>query len=248
MSDITRYLKRAIPKVGKNFIKRRLLHWNYYCPICETWLKCYQDYVFVEPWHDQKCPRCGSLARHRAAWLLFISTTDLLNSRPKRILHIAPESCLERKLRALPHVEYLSGDLDGRNAMAMLDITSMDFGDAVFDVICCSHVLEHVRDDRRAMTEFYRVLKPGGWALVVVPISGDQTFEDPAVTDSAERLRLFGQEDHVRTYGFDVQERLSEAGFSVSRFTFSDVSAGMSECYGLHEDSLFLCAKSLKID
>src|SRR5262249_12426105 len=84
------------------------------------------------------------------------------------------------------------------------------------------HVLEHVPDDRRAMREFYRVLKPGGWAILLVPITVERTFEDPAVVDPAERLRLFGQEDHVRRYGPDYGDRLSEAGFAVSGVNVSE--------------------------
>ncbi|EID14766.1 type 11 methyltransferase [Mycolicibacterium phlei RIVM601174] len=99
--------------------------------------------------------------------------------------------------------------------MIKMDITDIEFEDNFFDVIYCSHVLEHVQDDRKAMREFHRVLKPAGWAVLQVPITANETFEDPSVTDPVERLRLFGQEDHVRRYGPDYKERLSGAGFTV---------------------------------
>jgi SAM-dependent methyltransferase len=100
--------------------------------------------------------------------------------------------------------------------MVEMDVTSIQYPDDCFDVIYCSHVLEHVPDDRAAIRELYRVLKPGGWAILQVPISADATFEDPTVTDPDARERLFGQDDHVRRYGPDYADRLAAAGFLVS--------------------------------
>jgi SAM-dependent methyltransferase len=93
-------------------------------------------------------------------------------------------------------------------AMVRMDITDIQYPKDTFDVIYCSHVLEHVVDDRKAMREFHRVLRPDGWALLLVPITVEKTFEDPSVTDPEERLSVFGQEDHVRCYGPDYVERL----------------------------------------
>ncbi len=107
--------------------------------------------------------------------------------------------------------------------MEVMDIHDIQYPDDVFDVIYCSHVLEHVADDRQAMREFYRVLKPNGWAILMVPITADKTFEDPFLTDPAERLRLFGQEDHVRRYGPDFADRIQEAGFRVEIVGASDL-------------------------
>lgn len=109
---------------------------------------------------------------------------------------------------------YVTADLQNP-ADFQWDITAIPQPDASFDVIYCSHVLEHVYEDRKAMSEFYRVLKPGGWAVLNVPITDEVTFEDPSVTDPAERLRVFGQKDHVRRYGPDYVDRLREAGFQV---------------------------------
>jgi SAM-dependent methyltransferase len=116
-----------------------------------------------------------------------------------------------------------------------------------FDVIFCSHVLEHVSDDRRAMREFRRVLRYDGWAILLVPAVAEKTFEDPSVVDPAERLRRFGQEDHVRCYGPDYVDRLREAGFDVEeinvRDMFSDAEAirmGLVRCAG----SIHVCRRT----
>lgn len=109
--------------------------------------------------------------------------------------------------------------------MATVDVTDIEQPDAAFDLVWCSHVLEHVEEDRRAMREFRRVLARGGRAVIGVPITVETTFEDPAVVDPADRLRLFGQEDHVRRYGMDVVERLAEAGFRVEVVRPSDLAS-----------------------
>ncbi len=103
-------------------------------------------------------------------------------------------------------------------AIVKMDVTDINFANETFDVIYCSHVLEHVSDDKKALKEFYRVLKSDGWAIILVPIKPNlkRTFEDPTITDPMERLRLFGQEDHVRRYGQDFGERVKEANFFVN--------------------------------
>jgi ubiquinone/menaquinone biosynthesis C-methylase UbiE len=107
--------------------------------------------------------------------------------------------------------------------MVRMDITDIQYPDEYFDVIYCSHVMEHVQDDKKAMREFYRVLKSGGWAILLVPITADKTSENSSVVDPSERLRIFGQEDHVRRYGTDYLDRLEGAGFEVKINCVSDL-------------------------
>jgi len=117
--------------------------------------------------------------------------------------------------------------------------------DASFDVILCSHVLEHVHDDQRAMRELFRILRPGGWAMIQVPISSKPTFEDPSITEPAERERVFWQADHVRLYGLDIADRLLEAGFEVET-VFGDqlVASDQLVRTGIYpRDLVFLCGK-----
>jgi SAM-dependent methyltransferase len=132
------------------------------------------------------------------------------------MLHVAPEYQLSRLFQEADCIDYLSADLSSPTAMVRMDITDIQYPDASFDVIYCSHVLEHVSDDQRAMRELHRVLQPGGWAILQVPISADATFEDPTVTSPEAREELFGQDDHLRRYGPDYVDRLAAVGFSVS--------------------------------
>jgi SAM-dependent methyltransferase len=193
-----------------------------WCPVCE---KSSRKFLcFGDPARkDARCPCCGSLERHRLVWLYFTRMTDLFDGNPKKMLHVAPEPCLESRLRNRLKESYLSADLLNRDAMVQMDVTAIQFPDAYFAVIYCSHVLEHIVDDRQAMREFYRVLKPDGWAILLVPISAEKTMEAAAVTDPAERRKIFGQEDHVRRYGPDYVERLREAGFKVKAYRPGDI-------------------------
>ena len=169
-----------------------------------------------------RCPGCGSLERHRLVWLWLQRSTDLLRT-PHRVLVVAPEAFLQEALRSRPHLDYLSVDLDSPLAMRRMDLTRLDLPDQSFDVVFCSHVLEHIPDDRVAMRELRRVLRPGGWALLQTPVDLERAVsdEDPAVTLPAERLRRFGQADHVRIYGRDFFDRLRAAGWEIERIPFA---------------------------
>ncbi|HEX2076857.1 MAG TPA: methyltransferase domain-containing protein [Longimicrobium sp.] len=193
-----------------------------WCPVCEKSSSRFKPFG-NPPRADAMCPHCGALERHRLAWLYLQRRTDLFDGRPRRVLHVAPELCLEPRLRRRLRGGYLTADLDSPRAAARMDVTDIRHPDESFDVIFCSHVLEHVPDDRRAMAEFFRVLRRGGWAILLVPITADATYEDPTVVDPAERLRLFGQEDHVRRYGPDYVDRLRQAGFEVATTRVTDL-------------------------
>jgi SAM-dependent methyltransferase len=159
------------------------------------------------------------MERHRLMVRYLQARTDLFEGRNKRILHVAPEARFEQLFRGLPGSRYVSIDLSTvRRPKVIADITRLPFAVGAFDVIYCSHVLEHIPDDRAAMRELRRVLAPHGWAILQSPIdyTDRPTFEDWSVTTPAERLRVFGQDDHVRIYGTDYVTRLADAGFTVS--------------------------------
>ena len=172
-----------------------------YCPICKSSSRLFLDYG-NPPRAEAICVYCSSSERHRLLWLYIQERTDLFNGRPKRVLHVAAEPSLEPRLRKALKEDYITATLDGQVSNVQMDITNIEFEDESFDVILCSHVLEHVDDDRRAMREFHRVLKPHGWAILLVPIADlDETYEDPSITSEEGRLKAFGQADHVRKYG-----------------------------------------------
>lgn len=189
---------------------------------------------------DRLCWTCGALERHRQVALLFRRRPELL--RPgQRILHVAPEPPLRRLLTKSRAARYVTADLDAPDVDMQFDLTAVPLGDGSFDAVVCNHVMEHIPDDRAALREIRRILAPGGWALVMTPILVDRTIEDPSVTDPRERLRRFGQEDHVRRYGWDYVDRLADAGLSVEVVRLeNELSASAIERYRLENPEGFV--------
>lgn len=182
-------------------------------------------------WHPETvCPNCGSQVRHR----LFIATLDGQSNQPdfaealimkgKEVLHFAPERQLRDRIRNASK-NHTTADFDRGDCDLKLDMSAMpSIEDSSFDVIIACDVLEHVPDDLAAMRELYRILRPGGIAILTVPQmdSPAKTNQDPGVTTEAERERQFGQKDHVRMYGDDFPERLHSSGFEVVMVTEND--------------------------
>lgn len=152
------------------------------------------------------------MERHRLAYLVATTKVELDYSS---VLHVAPESQLEKFLRSRAK-DYLSIDLYAANVMAKMDLTALELDDETKSLVWVSHVLEHIEEDRMAIAEIYGVLEDSGTAIVQVPIWRDQTFEDPSVKTEEERLDAFYQRDHVRLYGLDIVERFEKVGFKVS--------------------------------
>lgn len=184
------------------------------CPCCAS---SFSRFVTHRGRADVRCPRCGSMERHRVL-ALWMGDQPWLRASGLRILHIAPERALAPLLKGLPGARYRSGDIDSPFADDRVDVMDLPYADASFDLIVCNHVLEHVENDMRAMRELHRVLAPEGHAILMVPIGHDrtETLEDAAVTTPADRLATFGQEDHARLYGTDYLDRLERAGFRVT--------------------------------
>ena len=189
-----------------------------YCPICKGSFKSFRPYNKRQ---NVECPRCGAFERHRLLAIYLQQKTDLLSAK-HRVLHMAPEYSLRRFLRQHENIDYLSGDLQSHRADKHFDITAIPFEDRSYSVILCNHVLEHIPDDRKAMRELFRILEPGGWAVLMVPLRLDRlTDEEPNETNPEVLLRRFGQKDHVRIYGKDYFERLGSVGFEVEKNEFA---------------------------
>ncbi len=185
------------------------------CPVCGSKFRRFAS--FGDPARpNAQCPQCGSLERHRLTWLFLEHHTTMLSDE-HRVLHVAPEPAIMRRLRSLSNLDYLTADLDPKRADVRMDITDVAFPDGHFDVVLCSNVLEHVDDANRAMQELCRVLSPTGFALLDVPIdhSLEDTYEDWSITSPRERAKAFGQFNHVRWFGRNFPDLLRAAGFVV---------------------------------
>jgi SAM-dependent methyltransferase len=189
-----------------------------YCPICNQKSTVFNSFGVIKR-NNAECPSCGSLERHRLLWL-YIESKKYIKENIK-ILHVAPEKCLHDKLMASQFGSYISR----KNVDINFDLTTNPFNENVFDLIICNHVLEHVKDDIRAMKELHRVLKPNGVAFLMVPLFADleKTIEEPPNKQYSpgERLKYFGQRDHVRKYGRDYKSRLVSVGFDVSEIDYA---------------------------
>lgn len=203
---------------------------RYTCPLCGKGFRKLLPYGYVTVRENALCPHCLSLERHRLLWLWLARETDLMEGK-KRLLHIAPEVCLMRHLKPCyrgNEGNYLTADLESPLSDLHFDIQQIPLEENSFDVVICNHLMEHVADDRLAMRELHRILRPGGWGVLLSPVELERetTFEDDSITDPEERTRIFGQYDHRRIYGNDFAKRLQEAGFAVEDL---DYAASLSD-------------------
>jgi SAM-dependent methyltransferase len=194
-----------------------------WCSICQSSYRIFTPFG-INHRVNARCLNCGSLERHRLLWLFMNESTNLFDGRKKNLLHFAPEEMFYHIFSNHPDLVYTACDLfpemydyTGPIRISKADITSIPFPSDSFDVIICNHVLEHIPDDRQAMKELRRVLKPDGWCILQVPLDQTRrkTYEDFSITTPRGRKKAFGQSDHVRWYGQDYEDRLVEAGFTV---------------------------------
>lgn len=233
---------------------RRIYYFGfkYKCPLCNSYLRKFLPVGIKLPVLKEKnvvgggyrqtglCPVCGSYDRERLVYLYLLNKTDIFK-KPHKLLYIAPETKLRDILENQASVNCLTADLYSNNAMVQMNITDIQFPDNSFDAIICNHVLEHIIDDYKAMSELYRTLKSGGWAILQVPLSLSliTTYEDFSITTTSGREKAFGQMDHVRIYAKDYKDRLEKVGFNVNVFkwnTEAEKYGGGKNSFGLNEE------------
>ncbi len=197
---------------------------KYTDPIDGKGFRSFLPYGYENPRENVLSPSTLSLERHRLLWLYLQSETNFF-SAPLKVLHFAPEQPFYRRFRRLKNLDYTTTDLNSPLADVKADICHLPFDNNSFDVILCNHVLEHIPDDSKAMSEMLRVLKPGGWGVFQIPqdLKREITFEDNSITDKKERQRIFGQYDHVRVYGRDYFDKLRGIGFEVEEVDYTHI-------------------------
>jgi SAM-dependent methyltransferase len=219
---------------------------NVECPICKNQFKRFLSYGSKKAQRPNVlCPYCLSLERHRLLWLYLNQKTNFFTA-PLKVLHIAPEQCFYHRFKRLKNIEYVTGDLESPLAQHHFDLHDIPFDDHSFEVVLCNHVMEHVEDYHQCMTELHRVMKPGGWAIMQVPIdhSNEKTYEDMNITSPAEREEHFWQKDHLRLFGRDYPKKLEEAGFKVRCDEFAaDMDKELSEKFRLQQKEIIYFAQ-----
>lgn len=221
------------------------------CPLCGCQRRRFLPYGYVTSRENALCPNCLSLERHRLLWLWLVRESDIgrgAMALPK-MLHIAPEVALMRKFKkmyASTPDRYVTADLESPLADMHFDVQQIPLEAESFDAIICNHIMEHVEDDGKALRELYRIMRRGGWGVILSPVDleREKTFEDDTITDPAERTRIFGQYDHRRIYGRDYAARLREAGFEVYDIDYkNELSKAEQELYALPADHLYIVCK-----
>lgn len=229
---------------------------KFWCPVCEGRFRAMKPFVGsccllgVPKDHFTQnaiCPRCHSDIRHRFLVEFMRSCTDLFRKR-QNVLHFAPEISIYKLLKCAD-LEYVVADIDPSRFVDAVysDITDIPFGDGTFDFVVCVHVLEHIKEDRIAIKEIFRVLKENGSAILAVPTYGARTVDSPGL-DYKERERQYGAGDHLRLNGLDFSEKLKQAGFRVDIVSVDDVAGNYIDrtVHSPHTESdkyLFFCTK-----
>lgn len=233
---------------------------NKYCVVCRNAVEYFAPYrggwaaspplmrlldVVGSDLDNWSCPSCGAHDRERHL-LLYLERLGLLERiTGAQVLHFAPEKRLSKIFLKLEPSRYVRGDLfPSEPEIQKLDLLAIDFPDASFDIVFANHVLEHVSDDQRGVSEVRRVLRPGGFAILQTPYSTrlHHTIEDPGVDDEITRNELFGQEDHVRLFGRDIFERFARSGLVADVKRHADILPDIdAERYGIScDEPLFL--------
>ncbi len=189
---------------------------KYQCNICHFKMS---NFIKLEN-NDKLCPKCGSLARARRLWSLLENEIQ-----EKKILHFSPSKSIRTKIESLSHTDYITSDYAGEfDAAKQLNIESIDEPDDEFDFVICYHILEHVKNDIKAMKELKRVIKPEGVCIIQTPFKPGDIYENDAIKTDEERLIHFGQKDHLRIYSAEgLMNRLESVGFRTELRKYNEI-------------------------
>ncbi len=232
MQKVFKFFLNLIPRpllirlsiIGRPILAFFLKGNKYTDPIDGKSYRKFLPYGYEKVRENVLSPGTLSLERHRLFWLYLKNETSFFTENLK-VLHFAPEQAFYKIFRKMKNLEYTTTDLNSPIADVKADICNLPFQDNTYDFIICNHVLEHIPDDTQAMKEIFRVLAPGGVAILQVPYKAslDKTFEDNTITDPKERARIFGQYDHVRVYGMDYFTKLASVGFNVEAVDYTNM-------------------------
>ncbi len=256
--SIVKFLMQVLKKyLTKTYLFFKFFGFKYKCPFCgghfNTFYSAGFDFEVIKQLKivsagkrdNVRCPRCNSSDRERMIYLYLKDNTDYFTKKCN-VLHIAPEKNLQRVFKGIKNIKHISVDLASPLADKKMDILNLQFSDNYFDLVVCSHVLEHIMDDVTAMKELFRVCKTGGMTIILVPIALQltKTLEDEEVLTETDREKVFGQSDHVRVYAMDIVERLDAAGFVVEALQFSEsIGEQKIKKYSIDENEIIFLSR-----
>ncbi|MFV8837878.1 class I SAM-dependent methyltransferase [Salinimicrobium soli] len=245
LNRVPRPLLIRLSYLARPFLLISLRGDNYTDPIDGKSFRKFLPYGYENQRENVLSPSTLSLERHRLLWLYLKEHTNFFTA-PHKVLHFAPEQAFYKRFRKLENLDYTTTDLESPLADVKADICDLPFEDNSFDFILCNHVLEHIPDDEKAMQELFRILTPGGTAILQIPqdLNREGTFEDDSITDPKERAKIFGQYDHVRVYGRDYFDKLRSIGFKVEEVDLtSKMDSGLVDRYRLAKGEIIPVAK-----
>lgn len=230
MKSLFKIILNIIPRpmlIRASYIIQPIMAWwlkgnTYTDPIDGKSFSTFLPYGYQKQRKNALSPSTLSLERHRLLWLYLQNETNFFSATAK-VLHIAPEQAFYHRFKKMKNLNYTTADLHSPLADVKADICNLPFENNSFDWIFCNHVLEHIPNDLKAMSEIYRVLKPNGIAILQIPqdLNRATTFEDHTITDKKLRTKIFGQYDHLRIYGRDFSEKLKSVGFKVEEIDYT---------------------------
>lgn len=249
------YKKLISEKVRVKFIQKinRLFSFYYfgnkvYCNLCNQTFRKFKskgNNIIVR--RNAVCPKCESLERTRVLNEFLKNETEIF-LKPLKVLHIAPEKCIYDLIKKT-NCEYIDGDINPALATHQIDITDIKYSDNYFDLIICAHVLGHVPDEKKAISELYRVLNTTGKLIVQTLIGKNSiTLEDNNIILPHERLKIYGEHDLVRLHGLDFSNRLKIENTKVTTIDYKNTFTKKEQekfCFGDGQRELiFLCKKN----